>query len=109
MSIKRRVKKLEASSPNALELPIVFYQIYGIKKGTEGTSRVVEREHGPATIPGLSLGRICPHKSESQCEFERRVFAIKAGGKHIEGMTKEERETAFAAADRVMRGRNNDD
>ncbi|WP_170545322.1 hypothetical protein [Ruegeria arenilitoris] len=109
MSIKNRLTKLEARSPNVLELPIVFYQLCRIKKGTEHTTRIIEREPGPATIPGLSFGRIHPHEGESQSEFKRRVFAIKAGGKLIEDMTEEERVAAFAAADIELEGSSSDD
>ena len=50
MSIRRRLNKLEAKSPSIPDHPTVFYEISGFKKGTEESSRVVERAPGPARV-----------------------------------------------------------
>lgn len=107
MSRERRVRKLEASSPEPAPPFIVFYRIYGIKKGTEETTRVVEYRPGPATICGL--GRIHPEENETELEFKRRVYAIRAGGKLTDDMTKDELAVAYAVADQELKGCSNDD
>ncbi len=109
MSIKNRLRKLEARSTVATVPLIAFHQIYGLKEGTEETSRIVESWPGPAKICGLGLGLIHPKDGETKTEFERRVYAIRAGGKLIEDMTKEERLAAFALADERLKDCGNGD